>query len=58
MVLTGPEDDGDVVVDLVDFPRLRTDISYARIPDGVGEWRPSSLPTPRMRNRLGDTHYK
>ena len=38
------------ILDQYDYTRADTDISYARDPDGVGEWKTTSQPTPGYTN--------
>ena len=38
------------ILDQYDYTRADTDISFARNPDGTGEWAPSSQPTPGYTN--------
>ncbi|MEA4869226.1 MAG: lamin tail domain-containing protein [Christensenella sp.] len=38
------------ILDQYDYTRASTDISFARNPDGTGEWAPSSQPTPGYTN--------
>jgi hypothetical protein len=49
--------DGDhlFVVDTLTFGQQRTDTSYGRIPDGGGEWRFLSIPTPGSSNSTGSS---
>ncbi len=38
------------ILDQYDYTRAQTDISYARVPDGTGEWASASQPTPGYTN--------
>ncbi len=47
LTLVGP---GDGVVDQVAFPKMPTDLSYARDPDGTGAFVMDDTPTPEAEN--------
>ncbi|MCE5190098.1 MAG: lamin tail domain-containing protein [Eubacteriales bacterium] len=38
------------ILDQFDYTRAQTDISFARVPDGTGEWSQASQPTPGYQN--------
>ncbi len=42
--------DGVTLIDSLEYGRQRTDLSYGRHPDAVGDWRPLGFPTPRAPN--------
>ncbi len=43
-------DDNGQIIDKVDLPALRTDVSYGRYPNGIGDFKLLSQPTPEKEN--------
>jgi hypothetical protein len=44
--------DGTTLIDSVEFPSQRTDVSFGRDPDGGSQWRYFASPTPGSRNSV------
>ena len=58
VVLTGPEATGEVLIDLVHFPKLGLNRSYGRIPDGRGPFQKLPDPSPLAPNMPRGTPWQ
>jgi hypothetical protein len=54
LALTGP--DGSTVLDSLTFGPQETDISWGRLPDGVGAWQALEQPSPGALNQATGVH--